>query len=162
VTGWAAHAAPFAFETGEQRYADGAKRMLNGSPAVVALLAATAGYEIIQEVGVQAIRAHSQRLTEWLRGELLSRGFSVPSPADPDRRGGTLTVGLRDDEHGPAWVAALERRAILVDHRPGAGLRVSPHFYTRQDELRRFAETLSELRQSRAWTEHTGGAAKAY
>jgi kynureninase len=162
VTGWAAHAAPFAFETGEQRYAESAKRMLNGSPAVPALLAATAGYEIIQEVGVEAIRAHSQRLTEWLRGELQSRGFSVPSPADPARRGGTLTVGLRDDEHGPAWVAALEKRAILVDHRPGAGLRVSPHFYTRQDELRRFAETLSELRQSRAWTEHVSGAAKAY
>ena len=162
VTGWAAHAAPFAFETGEQRFADNAKRMLNGSPAVPALLAATAGYEIIQEVGVEAIRAHSQRLTEWLRGELLSRGFSVPSPADPARRGGTLTVGLRDDEHGPAWVAALERRAILVDHRPGAGLRVSPHFYTRQDELQRFAETLSELRQSRGWTEHVSGTAKAY
>ena len=162
VTGWAAHAAPFAFETGEQRYAEGAKRMLNGSPAVPALLAATAGYEIVQEVGVGPIRAHSVRLTEWLRGELTERGFAVPSPPDPARRGGTLTVGLREDEHGPAWVAALERRGILVDHRPGAGLRVSPHFYTRQDELRRFAETLSELRQTRAWTEHASGATKAY
>jgi len=161
VTGWAAHAAPFAFESGPQRFAQGARRLLNGSPAVPALLAATAGYEIIREVGVDAIRAHSIHLTEWLRGELSARGFSLPSPADPERRGGTLTVGLRQDEHGPAWVAALERRGILVDHRPGAGLRVSPHFYTRLDELAHFAETLSELRRTRSWAEHAGGT-KAY
>ena len=110
---------------------------------------------------VSGIRREAGRCRPFAKHNASTR-FSVPSPADPARRGGTLTVGLRDDEHGPAWVAALEKRAILVDHRPGAGLRVSPHFYTRQDELRRFAETLSELRQSRAWTEHVSGAAKAY
>lgn len=161
VTGWAAHAAPFAFETGPQRYAEGPMRLLHGSPAVPALLAATAGYEVVLEVGVEAIRAHSITLTEGLREDLLARGFAVPSPPDPQRRGGTLTVGLREDEHGPAWVAALERRGILVDQRPGAGLRVSPHFYTRADELARFAETLTELRETRSWTEHLGGG-KAY
>jgi len=128
---------------------------------VPALLAATAGYEVALEVGVEAIRAHSITLPEGLREDLLARGFAVPSPPDPQRRGGTLTVGLREDEHGPAWVAALERRGILVDHRPGAGLRVSPHFYTRADELARFAATLTELRETRSWTEHLGGG-KAY
>lgn len=158
VTGWAAHAAPFAFELGEQRYAKGAMRLLHGSPAVPALLAATAGYEAVLEVGVEAIRAHSMRLTEGLRADLLERGFAVPSPPDPERRGGTLTVGLADDENGPAFVAALESRGILVDHRPDAGLRVSPHFYTRADELAAFAETLSELRQSRSWSDHVSAA----
>ena len=38
ITGWAAHAAPFEFETGPQRYTDGAERMLHGTPAVPALL----------------------------------------------------------------------------------------------------------------------------
>ncbi len=157
ITGWAAHAAPFAFETGPQRYAQGIERMLNGSPAVPALMAATAGYEIILEVGVEAIRAHSLRLTEGLRQDLLARGFELESPPDPARRGGTLTVKLQAGEHGPGFVAALESRGILVDHRPDAGLRVSPHFYTRADELARFAATLSELRATRAWTRHTGG-----
>jgi kynureninase len=161
ITGWAAHAAPFAFEQGEQRYAGGAMRLLNGSPAVPALLAATAGYEIVLEVGTEAIRAHSVTLTEGLRADLLDRGFELPGPADPRRRGGSLTVRLRADEHGPAFVAALESRSILVDHRPDAGLRVSPHFYTRADELANFARTLSELRSSGSWKQFVGGT-KAY
>lgn len=151
ITGWAAHAAPFAFETGPQRYAPNIRRMLNGSPPVPALLQATAGYEIVLEVGTQRIREHSIRLTEALRAELLERGFRSSSPPDPQRRGGSLTVQLAPDEHGPAFVAALEARGILVDHRPEAGLRVSPHFYTGWSELARFAETLSELREKGSW-----------
>jgi len=158
ITGWAAHAAPFAFEPGPQRYAHGIARLLHGTPAVPALLAATAGYEIVQEVGVEAIRAHSVRSTEALRADLLERGFRVPSPPDPARRGGTLTVGLAPEESGPAFVAALAARGILVDHRPEAGLRVSPHFYTRASELEAFAATLAELRTTRAWQEHLAGA----
>jgi len=161
ITGWAAHAAPFAFERGPQRYAQGAARLLNGSPAVPALMAASAGYEIVLEVGVEAIRRHSLRLTEGLREDLAERGFEFSGAVDPARRGGSLTVRLRPDEHGPAFVAALERRRILVDHRPGAGLRVSPHFYTRADELREFAEVLAGLRSSGSWKDFVGGT-KAY
>jgi len=151
ITGWAAHADPFAFELGEQRYAQGPWRMLHGSPAVVALYAASAGHETILEVGVEAIRAWSIRLTEELRADLSDRGFRVTSPADPERRGGTLTVGLAEDEDGPAFVKALEQESILVDHRPDAGIRVSPHFYTRRSELAEFAEVLSALRASGKW-----------
>lgn len=154
ITGWAAHAEPFAFETGAQHYAEGPRRLLNGTPAVVALLAATAGYEAVLEVGVETIRRHSIALTEGLRRNLAARGFTSPSPVDPARRGGTLTVGLREDESGPAFVKALAERQILVDYRPGAGLRVSPHFYTLAEELERFVEVLAELRERRAWTKH--------
>lgn len=156
LTGWAAHAAPFAFELGEQRYAEGAARFLNGSPAVPSLMAASAGYEVVLEVGVDAIRAHSIALTEGLRGRIGELGFTSPSPVDPARRGGSITVGLRDDEDGPAWVAALASRGILVDHRPKAGIRVSPHFYTTHDELMEFADTLGELRRTGSWKDFVG------
>ena len=161
ITGWAAHAAPFAFELGAQRYARGPARLLHGSPAVPALYAATAGYEVIQAVGVETIRAWSIVRTEALREDLLARGFEVPSPADPESRGGTLTVRLAPGEDGTAFVAALERRGILVDHRPEAGIRVSPHFYTRADELASFAAALSELRATGAWKAFAG-AGKSY
>jgi kynureninase len=153
ITGWAAHAAPFAFELGAQRYAADATRLLHGSPAVAALYAATAGYEMLLEVGVERVRAWSIERTQSLREDLLNRGFEVPSPEDPHARGGTLTVRLRPQEQGSAFVAALEERKILVDHRPEAGIRVSPHFYTRADELEEFAEALSELRDSGDWRE---------
>lgn len=156
ITGWAAHAEPFAFETGEQRYAANSMRLLHGSPSVPAYLAATPGYETVLEVGVDTIRAWSVQQTESLRQDMLARGFRVPSPADPAHRGGTLTIGLHDDEHGPAFVAALAERSILVDHRPEAGIRVSPHFYTQPDELKSFAETMSELRETGRWKDFVG------
>ena len=151
ITGWAAHADPFAFEVGEQRYAAGAARLLHGSPAVPSLLAASAGYEVVLEAGVERIREYSTRMTEGLRVDLLERGFTIPSAEDPARRGGTLTVGLHEDEDGPSFVGALADQDILVDHRPEAGIRVSPHFYTEIDELRAFAAALSDLRESGKW-----------
>jgi kynureninase len=151
ITGWAAHAAPFDFELGAQRYAEGPMRLLHGSPAVPALLAATAGYEVVLEVGVEQIRDYSVRMTQSLREDMLARGFEVPSPSDPDRRGGTLTIGLGPDEDGRAFVGALAERNILVDHRPEAGIRVSPHFYTRMDELTQFADAMADLRAGGGW-----------
>ncbi|MEE8469503.1 MAG: aminotransferase class V-fold PLP-dependent enzyme [Planctomycetota bacterium] len=154
ITGWAAHAEPFAFELGAQRYATGIARFLHGTPAVACLAHASAGYEVVQEVGLDAIRAWSIFLNESLRQDLLERGFTIFGPEDPERRGGTLTVELTGEESGPAFVAALASRGILIDHRPDAGLRVSPHFYTRQAELEEFAEILAELRETGSWRDH--------
>ena len=154
VTGWAAHAAPFAFETGAQRHATGIERFLHGSPAVAAFLQASAGYEVVLEAGVDRIRAHSISLTEGLREDLTERGFVINSPHDPAERGGTLAVGLAEDEDNACFVQALAAREVLCDQRPEMGLRVSPHFYTTREELAAFAEHLSELRQTRAWQDH--------
>ena len=159
ITGWAAHADPFAFEVGAQRYTEGPMAWLNGSPGVAACVQASAGYETILEVGVEPIRTWSVHLLELLREDLLGRGFELFGPALPGTRGGTLTVALHEDENGPAFVKALEARGILVDHRPQAGVRVSPHFYTLEDELREFAAAMGELRQGSKWKEHLAGAA---
>ncbi|MFT5464890.1 MAG: kynureninase [Planctomycetota bacterium] len=156
ITGWAAHADPFAFETGPQRYAEGPMRLLHGSPSVPAYLSATAGYEVVLEVGVEAIREYSVKQTTGLREDMLARGFRVPSPAEAERRGGTLTIGLNADENGPAYVAALAERSILVDYRPDAGIRVSPHFYTQPDELKAFADAMGELRTKNLWQDFVG------
>ncbi len=159
ITGWAAHAAPFAFELGEQRYADGPEALLHGSPAVASLVQAMPGYETVLEVGVDAIRDYSIQMTEMLRSDLMERGFHCHGPDRPEIRGGTLTVALDEDEDGPSFVKALAARDVLVDHRPEAGIRVSPHFYTELDELRAFGEHMSQLRQSGAWKEFREGRA---
>lgn len=159
ITGWAAHAAPFAFETGEQRYTDGPKAFLHGSPAVASLVQAMPGYETVLEVGVDAIRAYSIEMTEMLRHDLLERGFDCHGPDRPEIRGGTLTVALAEGEDGPAFVKALAARDVLVDHRPEAGIRVSPHYYTELDELRAFAAHLTDLRDSGSWKDFLEGSA---
>lgn len=157
ITGWAAHAAPFAFETGEQRFAGDARSLLHGSPAVASFLQALPGYELILEVGVENIRAYSIQMLDLMRDDLTERGFDCHGPARAEIRGGTLTVQLREDEDGPSYVKALAARDVLVDHRPEAGIRVSPHYYTTLDELRAFGAHLTDLRESGSWKDFREG-----
>jgi len=131
VTGWMAHKSPFAFAE-EMEYADDAFRFLNGTPAIPALYAARAGYEIIHEIGVENIRAKSMRQTARLIELADEAGLRVNSPRDPCQRGGTVTI---DVPNGDQVNRELARREFLVDYRPGAGIRIAPHFYSTDEEL---------------------------
>lgn len=159
TTGWMAHARPFAFEPGEIDYAQGSWRLLHGSPAVPALYAAKAGYEIVLEVGVENIRRKSRRQTARLIELADERGLKVTSPRDPNQRGGTVVI---DVEEGAAVVKELARREVLVDYRPGAGVRVSPHFYTTDEEVERTVAEIVDIVETKAWSAHTSGSGAAY
>jgi kynureninase len=146
-TGWQAHARPFAFEP-EQEYASGAARFLTGTPNVPALYAASAGYDIVEEVGIQRIRERSSRQTALLV-ELLERaGLEVASPRDPDRRGGTVVVRTPELE---AVHRELDAREIVCDFRPDAGIRLGPHFFNTDDELRFAAAQIAEIVETGAY-----------
>jgi kynureninase len=132
VTGWVAHKNPFAFDPGAMEYADDSFRFLNGTPAIPALYAARAGYEIIAEVGVERIRAKSMRQTTRLIELAQEAGYAVRSPLGAGERGGTVVI---DVPRGGEITQELSRRDFLVDYRPGAGIRVAPHFYTKDEEL---------------------------
>ena len=131
-TGWMAHKRPFAFEPGPIDYADDAFRFLNGTPNIPGLYAARAGYEIVAEVGVEHIRAKSVRQTQRLIELAEEAGFRVNCPKDASRRGGTVAIDVPD---GLEVTRELTRREVLADYRPGAGIRVAPHFYTKDEEL---------------------------
>jgi kynureninase len=156
LVGWQAHAAPFAFEP-ELRYADGVARFLTGTPNVPALYAATAGYSLVEEVGVERIRANSLRQTELLIRLADSAGFVVRSPRDPARRGGAVIVQVPDFEavHGE-----LGERGILCDFRPGAGIRLGPHFFNSDEELEHAISTIGEILESGAHLHRLGAAAR--
>ncbi|MDQ3745074.1 MAG: aminotransferase class V-fold PLP-dependent enzyme [Acidobacteriota bacterium] len=156
VTGWMAHAAPFAFEDAPIRYSEGIARFLHGSPAVPALYAAQSGYQIINEIGVERIRAKSVRQTQMLVSLAEEAGFRVTSPRDPAERGGTITVAL---EHAPAVTRELIRRETIVDYRPGAGIRVSPHFYTKDEELEHVVREMRRIIDTRAYAAHEAAGA---
>jgi kynureninase len=156
TTGWMAHESPFAFDT-ELRYAPGIERFLHGSPAIPALYAAQSGYRIINEIGLEKIRAKSTRQTQHLIKLAEEAGFRVTSPKDAADRGGTITVGHED---AAAITSELIRREFIVDYRPGAGVRISPHFYTSDEELELVVREMKEIRDTRAYAVHeTAGAA---
>ena len=142
--GWAAHAHPFAFAPGPIVYAHDIMRFSTGTPNVPAMYSARSGYEIVNEIGIPAIREKSQRQTQLLIRLADEAGIPVRSPRNPDHRGGAIILGL-PDARGRETVAELSRRNILIDHRPGAGLRLSPHFYTTDDELHHAIHELKSI-----------------
>ncbi|HEY3027364.1 MAG TPA: aminotransferase class V-fold PLP-dependent enzyme [Pyrinomonadaceae bacterium] len=156
TTGWMAHEEPFAFDT-RLRYAADITRFLHGSPSIPALYAAESGYKIINEIGVPAIREKSIRQTSRLIELAEAAGFRVTSPGDPARRGGTVTIAV---EHAAAVTRELVRREVIVDYRPGAGVRLSPHFYTTDDELDFAINEMKSIRDTRSYaTNEAAGAA---
>ncbi len=147
TTGWMAHETPFAFET-NLHYAQNITRFLHGSPAIPALYAAESGYRIINEIGVEAIREKSMRQTGALIELAEAAGFQVTSPKDPVRRGGTISVW---DDNAAAIAKELIRREFIVDYRPGAGVRIAPHFYTKDEELELVIAEMKKIRDTRAY-----------
>ena len=81
-TGWQAHERPFGFEE-EMEYTDGAARFLTGTPNVPALYAATAGYDLVEEVGVDRIRENSAAADAAPDRPRRGRGLRDPQPAEP-------------------------------------------------------------------------------
>jgi kynureninase len=139
--GWQGHARPFAFE-GDMAPAPGAGRFLTGTPNVPANLAASAGYEIVAEVGVDRIRARSLELTGLLIDLVDEAGFELVSPREPERRGASVVFRM------PNFVEVereLERRGVICDCRPDAGIRFGPHFFNTDDELRHAVAQTREI-----------------
>jgi kynureninase len=144
ATGWFGHAEPFAFDMGPMRYAGDVWRMIGGTMPIPAVYTACAGWETLARLGVERIRAKSLRQTGLLRELVEARGFTVNTPREDDRRGGTICF---DFPGADAVSRELVRRRFFHDYRPRCGLRVSPHFYTTDDELRAFVDALDDVRK---------------
>jgi kynureninase len=155
TTGWMAHEHPFAFET-ELHYAPNITRFLHGSPAIPALYAAQSGYKIINEIGIDKIREKSVRQTTRLTLLAAEAGFDVTSPQNAADRGGTITVG---HEEAAALTKELIRREFIVDYRPGAGVRISPHFYTKDEELELVINEMKKITEAGAYSVHESAGA---
>jgi kynureninase len=147
LTGWMAHQRPFAFEPVLDRR-DDAWRLLNGTPSIPALYAAIPGLQIINEVGIDAIRETSQRHTKRLLELADQEGYPCTTPRDPARRGGTVAINVENAYEISQGLKALD---ILCDFRPSAGIRFSPHFYNLESEIDAAIEAIREIRSSGAW-----------
>ena len=152
LTGWLAHARPFGFEAGMD-YTAGAYKWLGGTPAIPSIYAAIEGPTIVQRAGIDAIRSKSTRQTTRLIELAEAREFRVHAPRDPSRRGGTVAF---DVPHAYEVAQSLLERDIIVDFRPGAGIRIAPHFYTRDDELESAVAAIDEILATGAWSKHEG------
>jgi kynureninase len=148
ITGWMAHQRPFSFEVGPVERTSDSYRFLNGTPHIPALYACQPGLEILGKVGIDAIRAKSMRQTARLVEGALARGWRINTPTDPAERAGTVSV---ECPHAQEVTKELLAREIMVDYRPKAGVRLSPHFYNRDEEIDFALDQISEILRTNAW-----------
>lgn len=141
-TGWAAHRDPFAFATDGQQYRDDGGRFLNGTPNVPALYTGYEGIRIIREIGVEKIREKSVQLTQKIVERAQAHDLVIRSPLDPEQRSGHISLDVPD---GYEACQVLLQEDIVVDYRPEAGIRLSPHFYTRESECVDAVDRLAEI-----------------
>lgn len=142
ITGWFAHESPFAFEIGSNRYAEPPYRFMQGTSNVPGNYTALPGLRIIREAGVERIRAKSKIMTARLIELADQRGWRVNTPRDPERRGGTVSIDMPNAQE---VCQELLKRDVLVDFRPKAGVRFSPHFYNTMEEIDRAIRTVDEI-----------------
>ena len=143
AVGWISHERPFDFEWAEIAYAPGIQRFAGGTPNVPAAYAASPGFQAIVDVGLGRIRERSQALTQAIVEGAVERGFGVRSPLDPNRRGGHVTIDIDDAQHVHE---VLIERGFIVDHRPGGGIRIGPHFFSTAEECLGVLDEMAAIR----------------
>lgn len=141
-TGWAAHRDPFAFSIEGQDFREDGGRFLNGTPNVPALYSGYEGVRIIREIGVENIREKSKRLTQKIIERAQVHGLEIRSPLDPEQRAGHVALDVTD---GYEVCQILLQEDIVVDYRPESGIRLAPHFYTRESECVDAVDRLAEI-----------------
>ena len=151
ITGWFAHRSPFSFDVERLELRDDAYRLMNGTPGIASLHAIQPGVEIVAEVGVAAIREKSMRQTALVIELADELGYQVVSPRDASVRAGTVTV---NPPHAYEVSCELISRNIMVDFRPQAGIRIAPHFYNRDDEVRQSLAAIAEILADGSWQRH--------
>ncbi len=61
-----------------------------------------------------------------------------------------------DVDHGYEVSQALKARQVLCDYRPGAGIRLSPHFYTLDEELDAATDAVADILATSEWQRFSG------
>ncbi len=151
VTGWFAHKEPFKFDLEHFDLREDAFRLMNGTPGIASLHSIQPGVDIITEVGVDNIREKSMRQTALLIDLADAAGYEVVSPRNPAERAGTVTVNPPN-----AYEVSREMlaRGVKIDYRQGAGIRIAPHFYNSDDEVKHSIDVIGEILQAGSWQQH--------
>ena len=99
---------------------------------------------MVNEIGPEAIRERTSRLTTQLVARLKEEGFRLRAPDDADRHASITMVELEDPA---AVVQKLAERDIIVDSRLGA-VRISPYFYNTPGDIEEQVTAMCEIRSS--------------
>ena len=143
IQGWMGHADPFLMGPG-YRPAPGMRRFISGTPPILGMVAMQTMLELVEEAGIDAIRAKSVALTSYAveLADATLPEVTLASPRDPALRGGHVT--LHHDRMREV-TARLWERDVVPDYRDPGGLRIglSP-LSTSFDEVERGLAAVAE------------------
>lgn len=151
VTGWIGDAKPFSFDVDNHVLREDIYRLMNGTPGIASLHAIQPGVEIVAEIGIDPIRKKSMRQTSMIIDLADEFGYEVRSPRDSVTRAGTVTV---NPDHAYEVSRELLERNIKIDYRENAGIRLGPHFYNTDDEVRQAMTAIAEILEDGSWEQH--------
>jgi selenocysteine lyase/cysteine desulfurase len=135
------------FVTQEQiEYKPDARRYEAGSHNLLGIVGIRAGIELLSEIGLPAISRELLRKRHWFVPELERKGYSVlQANAKVENASGIISFYKHDVEMRELH-SRLEQHNIVTslrfDRTGQRYIRLSPHFYNTDDELRRVLEIL--------------------
>lgn len=145
VTGWFGRANPFAFDTKHLDWSPTASRFDTGTPPIMNAYVARAGMQMINDVGVGAIRSWLEVLGRRLIDGGRDRGLTLLGTDDMAVKTAT-TAFFVDDSH--AVEEKMRERGVIASAR-GPVIRLSPHFYSTVDDVDTALDTLASVVTSR-------------
>jgi kynureninase len=154
IPGWVGHVDPFSMDE-RHTSAPGIRRMLSGTPPVVALRVLEASLETLEGIDMRDVRAHSERLTERFieqaDARLARHGFTVATPRTVEDRGSQVSLA---HEHAYAIVQAAIDAGVVGDFREPDLCRFgfSPRHLT-LDDVDEAVDRLDDLISSSRWRE---------
>jgi selenocysteine lyase/cysteine desulfurase len=145
VTGWFGRAEPFSFKIEPLDYHPTAARFDIGTPPVINAYVCRAGMSIINEVGIDNIRAWTMSLSQHLVEGGLERGFKLHGTSDAGKKTPLTAFVTPGDSH--LVEELLMRRGIIAASR-GPVIRLAPHFYSTHDDVEVALDVLQEVFES--------------
>jgi selenocysteine lyase/cysteine desulfurase len=142
ATGWFADEDVFAMDIHDYSPARTARRFESGTPPVPSIYAGIAGIGLMQEIGIAETREHVLALQEVLIAGVDDLGGTVATPRRPERRGALVCIRSTDEHR---LVAELAAEGIVTSSRSG-NLRVSPHAYNSEEDIRVLLDALRRRR----------------
>lgn len=138
ITGWFAQANPFAYDPQHFELSPTARRFESGTPSVPNVYGAMPGFQLLQEIGMENVAEHIQKLTRALLSYARDLGIVAKTPDDSV---GPLIV-LQSKDSG-LLVQKLAESGIIASSRHD-GLRISFHAYNTMDDVNAVANFLEK------------------
>jgi selenocysteine lyase/cysteine desulfurase len=142
LVGWKSVKKDLAFERPEFDLKSDAARFEEGSMNVMGIVGLGAAVDLLLELGIEKIQARVHSLGDLIIKEAEARGFTVLTPKERTSRGGNITFTGNFD--AAVIKLRLQDQGVMVNFR-GGGLRVAPHFYNTETEIKRFFKFLSNV-----------------